>query len=169
MAAVALIGTIVSAMGSVMTSMNQSANEDSQADANRYNATIQRQNAQVASEQANAKEEVQRRKTNAIQGTQRAAMAQSGLGLSESMRDVYDESAMNAHLDALNTRYEGYMMNRGLTAQAGMSDYQASIHDSNSARAMSSAWMGVASSLLSGAGGYMSGGTRAGSGAGYYG
>jgi hypothetical protein len=157
MAAISLIGMVVSAIGTVVSAANQAANQDSQANAARYNAEIQRQNAGIAREQANAKEEMQRRKTNVVQGIQRAGIAQSGLGLSESFKDIYNESAINSELDAMNTRYEGYLVSRGAENQAKLYDFQASVNDKNADNAMTAGGIGAASALLSGVGSFMKG------------
>jgi len=56
---------------------------------------------------AYANEEAQRRQYRQFQGTQAAAIAQAGTGYGGTSSNVMDQSAVQAEIDALNTRYRG--------------------------------------------------------------
>ena len=72
-----------------------------------YNAEAMKLEAGAALQQADAAEEAKRRSSREFFGRQRAAIAQSGLGVGGSVLDVVADSELNAELDALNIRYEG--------------------------------------------------------------
>ena len=64
-----------------------------------------------------AAEEAQRRQATQALAKMQAAQAQSGL-VGGSTADVYRQSAIDAELDALNIRYEGYSRASALKQQA---------------------------------------------------
>lgn len=153
--AVAIVNTAVSAYGAMQQSAAAQANAQAQADAANYNAKVQENNALAARQQANAREEAMRRNQRIELGKTRAAMSQSGLNAQTgSLLDMYDQSAVAMELDALNTRYEGEMQARGLTAQSQMSKHDASVAMMNKSQAKTAGYIGVASSLLNGVSSY---------------
>ena len=153
---IASIGSAVfGAISSIQAGQAQAASYKSQAQASEYNATIQAQNATVARQQANAREELQRRQARQVLGAQRAAIAQSGTGLSGSNADIYGQSAANAELDAMNIRYEGELDARGLLAQSELSKYDAKVAKMNAKTAKKGGYLGAGSALLSGATNYL--------------
>lgn len=84
-----------------------------------YNARLAEQEAVVSRDQAGRAEEAQRRAAAKFLGKQRAAIAQSGIGMgSGSSLDIARQSAVEAELDALNIRYEGELRATGAKAQA---------------------------------------------------
>jgi len=153
---VATIATIVSAItaaaAAYASARNTQAAAKAQGEAAEYNATIAKQNSDIARSQTAGKEDLLRRKTAAILGEQRAAIGQSGLGLSGSMLDIYDESETNAEMDALNIRYEGELAARGYGNTANLENYYGDNAKRNAKQSMTGGYLGMAGSLLSGAG-----------------
>jgi hypothetical protein len=145
------MSSIFKAWGSIEQGKAGYASNMSEAYAQEYNAQIADSNAKTVLEQANAKEEAQRRQFHILQGKAIAGMAQSGTGLDGSNLDVLEQSATNAELDALTIRYEGQMQNRGLMAQAALGRYQAQGLKANAKRAMKAGYIGAAANLLEGA------------------
>lgn len=143
------------ALGSINSGQTSAASYASSAAAARYNATVNSQNAANALQVGYANEDAQRRKNAIALGTQRAALIQAGIGTDGSAADVYQQSAANAELDALATRYEGTMNARRYAIQASQDQYAAQVADWNSERASTGGYLGAAASLLKGAGGYL--------------
>lgn len=141
---------VIGAVSAVQAGKAQEAGLKATAKSQEYNAEIERQNATVARQQANAREEAQRRQARQILGEQRAALSQAGIGLSGSAADVYRQSATNAELDALNIRYEGELAARGLLAQSELSRFEGGVSRMNAGIAKRASYMDAASSLLSG-------------------
>lgn len=155
MEAVMIASTVMSAIGAIQQSNAQAASYKSQQQATDYNAAVMEQNAGIERQQANAREEAQRREARQILGSQRAAFAQAGTGLGGSAADVMEQSATNAELDALTLRYEGDMRARGLMAQAEGEKYQSRAAGANASSAGSMGAFGAVGSILSGVGSYM--------------
>jgi hypothetical protein len=90
-------------------------------------ANIAAQNAKTAQMQASAREEMQRRSSALQLGEQRAGAAQSGFDSSSgSFGDLQGDSAGNAELDALTTRYSGQLQSLSLQNEAAGLRRQAS-------------------------------------------
>lgn len=87
--------------------------------AGRQNAKTLKMQSIAANQQSVADEEATRRRARQILGMQRAAIAESGLGYEGSAGLIAQQSAANAELDALNTRYNGYMRALGLLSDSG--------------------------------------------------
>lgn len=81
----------------------------------RQNAALLERQAAVERSQALQDEYAQRREGRQQMGTLAASMAQAGGGVDEG---VLKRSAINAELDALNTRYAGAMRSAALTGAA---------------------------------------------------
>lgn len=113
MAFAAFIPMIIGAVGAIAQGQQAKAAAD-------YNAKVDEQNATLTGQQANQREEVFRREARQTLGRQRAALAESGTGLSGSGADIIEDSALNLELDALNIRYQGELEARGLIEQAKM-------------------------------------------------
>ena len=111
------------------------------------NADILNQDATTALQQSTARGEAHQRAVEALQGTQRAAIAQAGIGSGGSARDIMEQSAVNAELDAMTMRYEGELRARGFRTEA---DNQKDIAH----RQGSEGLMGAAGSILSSYGDY---------------
>lgn len=143
MEAVLIAATAMQAIGQLQ--QGQAANATA-----KYNATILEQNAQVERQQANAREEQQRRQAGQILGQQRAAFAQAGGGMGGSALDVATQSGRDAELDALTLRYEGGLRARGLESEASMERFAGK-------QALKQSRMAAIGTILGGAGDYMSG------------
>ena len=151
MEAMLIASAAMSAVGAIQQGEAQSASYKAQAQANDYNATVARNNATVASEQANAKEEAQRRHFAALQGQAVAGVAQSGTGFDGSNADVLNQNSINNELDALTIRYEGQNQAKGLIAQAQLDTYNAGVNRMNASNAETSGYLNAGANLLSGA------------------
>jgi uncharacterized protein involved in type VI secretion and phage assembly len=153
-----VIGTAVSAMGSMAQGQQQAAMYEAQAkaqaQAQEYNATVARNNAQIASDQANAKEEAQRRNFARLQGQAVAGIAQSGTGFEGSNYDLLKQNETNNELDALTIRYQGQNQSSGLLAQAQLDEYNANVTRQmgpmNAERARSGGYWNAGAALFSG-------------------
>ena len=143
--------TVVSAIGAIQQGEAQAASQRAQAQANDFNATVARNNATIASDQANAKEEAQRRHFAALQGQAVAGVAQSGTGFDGSNMDVLKQNAINNELDALTIRYEGQNQAKGLMAQSQLDTYNASVNRMNASNAQTSGYLNAGANILSGA------------------
>lgn len=145
---------VVGAVGAVAQGNAASAQAKTEAAAHDYNAAELRTHADIVSQQAGAKEDVQRRNAAQQLGLLNAAAAQSGIGTQGSAATVSRESAINAEMDALNIRYEGTVERRGLLAQSKLSGYQAQGARMNAKTAKTSGYINAASSALSAGTGY---------------
>lgn len=146
---IAAATAVIGAYSAVQSGKATEASYQAQANADAYNAEIDAQNARVARQQANAREEAQRRQAKQVLGEQRAALAQAGIGLSGSAADVYQQSATNAELDALNIRYEGELQARGLLAQSELNTYQGKASRMNAGSARRGGYTNAAATILS--------------------
>lgn len=143
--------TALSAVGAVKQGQAQSASYQAQANANEYNSIVNKNNADVANQEANQKEELQRRRFNEIQGQAYAGVAQSGTGFDGSNAKVLEQNQINAELDALNVRYQGKNQANGLLAQSEIDQYNAKTNRMNAKNAMNAGYINAGANLLSGA------------------
>ena len=139
------LGPIFSALGAYQ--QGQAAE-----DAANYNAQVADINAKNARITANVNEDAQRRKSASELGRLRAGLAENGISLTEGTgADLYNQSDMNAEMDALNIRYGG-------TVQSVNYQNQAKLDRMNAAAAGTAKWIGAASAYLNGAASYAKGG-----------
>lgn len=117
-AAVGTYSAIQQAEAQAQSQRNQAAAADYQSKINERNAVIADQNAQSTREFANTKEEMQRRRFNALEGEAMAGIAQSGTGFDGSNLAIIEQNAINNELDALTIRYEGEQQAKGLAVTA---------------------------------------------------
>lgn len=139
----------LSAAGSIQQGNAQYASYMSQANANEYNATVDKLNAQVASDEANAKEEQQRRKFGQVQGAAYAGAAQSGTGFEGSNADLLKQNAVLNELDALTIRYEGQNKSRALEDSSKLNTYYAGVNKQNASSARTAGFVNAGAQLLS--------------------
>lgn len=151
LASAAVASAAMSAYGAVKQGEAQKQMYDAQAQADQYNATVAKNNAQVANDQANQKEQLQRRQFNEVQGKAFAGVAQSGTGFGGSNADVLRQNAVNGELDALNIRYQGQLQSNGLMAQSGLDTYNAGQAVNNGNNALSAGYVSAGANLISGA------------------
>lgn len=139
MAALMVASAVLSAYAAIKQGQAQKS-------AANYNAEVAGVQAQVAREQGNANEETQRRRAGLALGRQAAGAAENG-GLSGTNLDLYQQSATDAELDALNIRYGSKLAGSSADAQAGMYRSQAS-------QAMPAAYLNAGAAALSAYGSY---------------
>ena len=144
----------MSAVGAIQQGMAAQAQAKAAQGAAEYNATIKRQQAASELQQANAREEQQRRGTRQVLGQQRAALAQAGIGMGGSALDIEEQSADRAELDALTMRYEGDLRAKGLLAAAEGAEYEGRAAIAAGQNAMTASYLSAGASLLSAAGSY---------------
>lgn len=168
MEALTIASTAISAVGSIVQGQQQAANYNAQAQANAYNAQVQRNNAiiaennaRAASDQANAKEEAQRRHFRSLQGQAIAGVAQSGTGFDGSNEDLLKQNAVANELDALTIRYEGQNQSNAFTAeannrraQADLEQFSSGVNRMNASNAITASYFNAGANLLSGASRY---------------
>lgn len=168
MAWVMIAQAVVAAVSAAASANAQRQGAKAQQAAANYNAQILEQNAATERQQANLREETQRRQARQVLGAQAASLAQAGIGLGGgSAADLMEQSATNAELDALSIRYEGDMRARGLLASAEQERYQGRVAGYNARQASISGGLGVASSVLGAASSYGGGKSTGATGYGY--
>ena len=141
-----------------------------QQNAANYNAAVAGNEAKSTMQMTGVAEGNERRAAREVIGRESAAVGQSGTGYGGSPGSLLDQSAVNAELDALNTRYRGSLTAYGFKTQQSI-DTQAG-KDAMTAGVARAGGVGLSSYLQSnrraGAAlltGYSSyGGTGAGSG-----
>lgn len=151
----ALAAAAVQAVGAIQAGNAAQAEAQARANANRYNAQVKQMQARVAAQQANAKEEQQRRAGRAFQSKQMAALAQAGIGFGGSALDLIDDASNKAELDALTIRYEGTLQTKGLLAEAEGEMYQADVNIMAGKNAKKASYLNAGAALLQGGSSYM--------------
>ena len=145
-----LAAAAVQAIGAIQAGQAAKEEANARANANIYNSKVKEMQAGIARQQANAREEQQRRKGRQILGAQRAAISESGIGLMGSALDIAEESSTRAELDALTVRYEGELESKGLLADAEQERYESKVNVMAGKNAMRGAYLSATSALLSG-------------------
>lgn len=126
---------------------------DSQRAIEEFNLTNDRRNAELLAQQTGAREEQSRREARQLLGSQRAAIAQSGVGFGGSSADIIKQSTMNAELDALNIRYAGDLERMGILNEIEMRKYNVQLLKKKGEQVMRMRWGTAASALFGGQGG----------------
>ncbi|QTP33488.1 hypothetical protein [Burkholderia glumae] len=151
----ALAGAAVSGAGALMSGINQSNQYSQQADALDRNAALADAQAGQAFAQGVQREETQRAQAGQQLGAQRAAVAESGFNPNVgSALDTQVQSARNAELDALQTRYQGILQGTSLEDQARQTRYQADVSRASSRSALVSGGISAAAATLTGLSSY---------------
>lgn len=145
-----LAAAAVQAIGAIQAGQAAKEEANARAQANIYNAKVKDMQAGIARQQANAREDQQRRKARQMLGSQRAAISESGVGFMGSALDIAEESATRAELDALTIRYEGDLESRGLLADAEQERYESKVNVMAGKNAMKGAYLSATGALLSG-------------------
>jgi len=154
----AMASSALSGLGGITSALNQQGSAE-------YNAAMGRSNAEMASMQAGAAEEAQRRKAELLLGEQRAAFVQSGVDPSSGTGLlVQNQSARNAEMDALNVRYQGLLQGRGLLAQSQLDTRQAAIYGQNATLTGVNAALSTYGAYQAGKGRYLKQGNYSGAG-----
>lgn len=144
------------AFGNTLAEGRQQRKEiDAQREIENFNIRNARQNAQLTAQQTSAREEQQRREARQLLGTQRAAIAQSGVGFSGSSLDIMRQSTTNAELDSLNIRYAGDLERHGILNEIEMREYNARLLKLRGKQVMRMRWGAAIGNLFGGgSGGY---------------
>ena len=145
-----LAAAAVQAIGAIQAGQAAQDEANARAQANIYNAKVKDMQAGIARQQANAREEQQRRRGRQLLGKQRVALAEAGIGAMGSALDIAEESATRAELDALTIRYEGDLESRGLLADAEQERYESKVNVMAGKNAMRGAYLSATDALLSG-------------------
>ena len=126
MNALSAIGSVVSVIGSIQQGKAE--------------ASAAEYNAQAARAEAQSRENAQRTAAQRQLGSIRAGVAKSGATMAGTPLAVLSESAANAEIDALNTRYSGQR--------------EAALYEARGRNAKTAGYMRAGTSLLSSAGKY---------------
>lgn len=145
-----LAAAAVQAIGAIQAGQAAKEEANARAQANIYNAKVKEMQAGISRQQANAREEQQRRKGRQLLGAQRAAIAESGVGAVGSALDIAEQSATRAELDSLTIRYEGELESKGLLADAEQQRYESKVNVMAGKNAMKGAYLSATGALLSG-------------------
>lgn len=140
------IGIALTAASALAGAVGTIASANSQANADNYNSQVEAQNATLATQEAQQKADLIRRRGAAAVGSQTATAAANGLDLSSgSFQDLESNSLQNMESDRLSTLYEGKIGAWNSTARSQL--------DSMSADSAETAGeIGAGKSILSGAG-----------------
>ena len=138
------------ALGAMSQAHSASVNAQNQANASKYNALVNQQQAVAAVNVASQDEQAQRRQSAIILGRQKAAINEAGIGLDGSGGDVFQQSAQNAELDALNIRYGGQLKANAFNSQSNMDLYAADTQKQNAKSIQQSGYLNAGASALSG-------------------
>jgi hypothetical protein len=140
-AALQAASSAVQAIGGIMSGYQKAAGL-------KANAGIAEANADLVNQTAARDADTTLRQGRMQVGAQSAAAAQNGLGFTGSVTDSLGDAAANVQMDATNAIYGGQVKAVGYRNEAAGLRSQAK-------NAVTSAWIGAGSSLLSAAGDYM--------------
>ena len=146
-----IAGSILGAYGSYASGRSDSTQYLMKAKAEEYNAAIARYMGEQALKASAAEQLTLRRGQRQVLGTQRAAIAQAGIGTGGSAADVVAQSTSLAELDAMNLAYEGAARFKAAMTQADLDEANAVSYRYGSTAAKATGNIGAARSLLSGA------------------
>lgn len=91
-----------------------------------FNSKVATNEANLSVDQANAASGIQRRVGREALGKQAAAFGAAGVGYGGSSETALNQTAVNAELDALNTKYKGTITSYGYGIQSGIDKSEAS-------------------------------------------
>lgn len=148
----AIAAAATSAASAIAAGQQARRQANQQAAAAEYNAAVAQNQATQAFAAGAERENIQRRQAAQQLSEQRAAFAQSGLDPSSgSALDVQLQSARNAELDALQTRYEGILTGQNYQQQAALGVYEGGVLRASGRAAQRTSYVTAAGNLLSGA------------------
>lgn len=152
-AAASVLGTGVSAFGQVQAGQAAKAAGDYNAAVARNNQIVAEQQAADAQRRGDVAETEQRRKVRMLAGTQRAALAASGVQLdSGTALDILGDTAAMGELDALTIRNNAEREAYGYRVQGVNFGAEAGLQSMRGQSAMTSGLIGAGGTVLSGAG-----------------
>lgn len=146
-----IAGAVLGAYGSLASGDSNALQYESQANAARYNAAVSRFMAEQYAKASGAEQLGLRRQQRQFLGTQRAAIAQAGIGTGGSAADVVEQSTTLAELDAMNLAYEGAARFMSAMTEADLQEATGVALRAGGTSAKASGRIGAYRSLLSGA------------------
>lgn len=146
MAALAIIGGVLSLAGAGVGAYSTIQASNAQAKAEEYNAAVAQQNAQIAGQQAEYEAARIRAKNRKVMAAQRTALAKSGVQLSGSATDIMWDSEVQGELDAQARIYSGMLSSVGYQNESQLAKM-------NARSARRSAPLAAAGTILGGLGG----------------
>lgn len=146
-----IAGAVLGAYGQIATGESNATQYRMQANAADYNAAVARYMGREALKASASEQLALRRTQRKFLGTQRASIAQAGIGTGGSAADVVAQSTSLAELDAMNLAYEGAARFRAALTQADLDEANAVTLRYGARSAKSAARIGATRSLLSGA------------------
>lgn len=141
---------IAGAVGALVQGRQERNAIDVQRDIEQFNIKVEKQNAALVAQQTSAREEQQRRESRQLLGTQRAAIAQSGVGFGGSSADIIRQSTASAELDSLNVRYAGDLERMGILNSIAMREFNDANLKHAGKVAMRMRWVNAASAFVGG-------------------
>lgn len=145
----------VAAMGAMSASKAQEDNAAAQRDALNYDKAVAENNATNALQVASINEDRTRRQSAGQLGSQRAALAESGIDLTSGTgADLTHDSAVNAEMDALNVRYSGVTQAVAYRNNAKSLGNAAQVADNNRRSAQMNGPLAAGAAALSAYGSY---------------
>lgn len=151
------VGTVISAGGAIMQGQQANAAAKAQSRIDQANARIADNNAILADQDTTRQLDRQAAELRRIKGSQRSAVAASGLTLSGSMLDVISDTELQAHLEQSDIYRSGSNRSNSFLQQG--SDFRAQSAMSRAAgyNARTNSTLSAGGTLISGAGqvGYM--------------
>lgn len=156
-AAVALVGSVTSAIGQIQSGKAEQQAYEMRARVAEMDAADLDLQADVSKFTTEMESQRQRQRMAALQGAQRAAAAASGVGLSGSTQQVIARSAEEQELDALMLRYGGMVRQSALARSAEMSRLNATTLRAEGSVARAQAKSRAFGTLLTGTAGAIGG------------
>lgn len=147
-----VLSTAMSAVGAIQEGSAQASAYKREAAVNEENARIARLNAERTSQAYSLQEDKLRRSQKLALGQQRAAAAESGVGVTTgSNLDIQVEDSAQAELDALTLRYDGQNERNNLLNQGIQFSNAAATSRTNAKTAKQSGYTSALTSVVGGA------------------
>lgn len=159
---------ILMAVSAAVTAVGQIRQAQATSAAANYTAQVADRNALVARQQSEADAHRQRAVSARRLGSIRAAYGASGVTMEGTPLDLLEDSAAQAELDAITTRYKGEVAAIGYEGEAQLARFRAKQARREGNLSAATTLLGAASRMYGGAGGAASsaGSSLAGSGGG---
>jgi len=144
------LGTGVAAYGMIQQGQQANAAAKAQASMQEANARIAENNAMLTDQATTRQLDQQRSQMRRLAGSQRSAVASSGLMLSGSAVDVMDDSELEARIERSEIHRSGFARASGFLQEGSDFRAQASMTRSAGRNARTSGYMGAGGTLLTG-------------------
>ena len=143
-----MAGGVSGAIGALVQGRQARNAIDVEIDKENFNIANAENNARLVAQQTSQREDQQRRESRQLLGTQRAAIAQSGVGFGGSSADIIRQSTASAELDALNIRYAGDLERYGILNEIEMRKFNKAVLRKQGKQAMRLRWFNAASAFF---------------------